>query len=71
MSIASVNPATGERVREFASLTDDEIDARLARAAAAFPRWRATPVPERAAVIRRAGDILDAEQSRFGQLMTL
>jgi succinate-semialdehyde dehydrogenase/glutarate-semialdehyde dehydrogenase len=71
MGIASVNPATGERVREFAALEEAEIDARLARAATAFPPWRATPVRERAAVVRRAGEILDAEQSSFAELMTL
>jgi succinate-semialdehyde dehydrogenase/glutarate-semialdehyde dehydrogenase len=71
VAIESVNPATGEQLREFAPLTEREIDERLARAASAFPRWRATPVGERASVVRRAAEILDAEQSRFGELMTL
>src|SRR3712207_5868372 len=71
MAIASINPATGERIREFTALSESEVDARLARAAATFLRWRAKPVRERAAVVRRAGEILDAEQSRFADLMTL
>jgi succinate-semialdehyde dehydrogenase/glutarate-semialdehyde dehydrogenase len=71
VTIASVNPATGERLREFTPLSDSELDERLERAAVAFREWRATPVRDRAAVVRRAADILDAEKVRFGKLMTL
>jgi succinate-semialdehyde dehydrogenase/glutarate-semialdehyde dehydrogenase len=71
VTFASVNPATGERLREFAALSDRELDERLGRAAAAFREWRLTPIRERAAIVRRAADILDAEGARFGKLMTL
>jgi succinate-semialdehyde dehydrogenase / glutarate-semialdehyde dehydrogenase len=71
MAIASVNPATGERLREFAALSDRELDQRLARAAAAFREWRTTPLRDRAAVVRRAAGLLEAEKPRFGKLMTL
>ena len=71
MAIASVNPATGETVRRFAALSDAELDARVARAAAAFERWRATPPHERAAVVRRAGEIIAADRDALARLMTL
>jgi succinate-semialdehyde dehydrogenase/glutarate-semialdehyde dehydrogenase len=71
VAIASVNPATGERLREFAPLSDREIEARLTRAADAFPRWRDTAVRERAAIVRRAGEVLEADKARFSKLMTL
>jgi succinate-semialdehyde dehydrogenase / glutarate-semialdehyde dehydrogenase len=71
MAIASVNPATGERLREFAPLSLRELDDRVARASAAFRQWRATPIRDRAAVVGRAADLLDAEKARFGKLMTL
>jgi succinate-semialdehyde dehydrogenase/glutarate-semialdehyde dehydrogenase len=71
VAIASVNPATGERLREFAPLSDREVEERLARAAAAFLQWRDTPIRERIAVVRRAAEILDAERALFGKLMTL
>src|SRR5687768_6880793 len=58
VAIASVNPATGERLREFAPLSDRETEERLTRAAAAFVRWRDTPIRERTAVVRRAAEIL-------------
>ncbi len=71
MAIASVNPATGERLREFAPHSEAEVATRLARAAEAFVIWRATPIRERAAVVRRAAGVLDADASRFADLMTL
>ena len=71
MAIATINPATGETVRTFDALSERDVDARLERAAGAFQRWRATPVPERAAIIARAGSILEQEKDRYGRLMTL
>src|SRR5688572_15617911 len=71
MAIASINPATGERLRAFEPLAAPALDALVARAAATFPRWRRTPVAERAAVLRRAGDILERDRARFARLMTL
>ncbi len=71
MAIASVSPATGERLREFAPHSEAEVATRLARAAEAFVIWRATPIRERAAVVRRAAGVLDADASRFADLMTL
>lgn len=70
MTLESRNPATGELLAEFAELTPPELEERLARAAAAAPRWRATPVAERAAVVRRVGELLDAEKERLGRVMT-
>jgi succinate-semialdehyde dehydrogenase / glutarate-semialdehyde dehydrogenase len=71
MAITSVNPATGEHLREFAPLSDRDLDERLSRATAAFREWRATPIRERATVVRHAADILDAEKARVGKLMTI
>ena len=71
MTIATINPATGERVREFPSLTAAQIEAKLACAATARREWARVPVNERAAIVRRAGDILDQRKDEYGRLMTL
>ena len=70
-TIASINPATGETLAEFAELTAAELDACMARGAGAALRWRFTPVMERAAVVARLADLLDAEKERLGRIMTL
>src|SRR3954466_3968554 len=71
MPIATINPATGETLETFPALSDSDLEQRLARAAEAFRSWRSVPVAERAAVVERAGEILDAEKEKLGRLMTL
>ncbi|HZN96373.1 MAG TPA: NAD-dependent succinate-semialdehyde dehydrogenase [Gemmatimonadales bacterium] len=69
MTIASVNPATGQTLRTFTPLSEPELDARLQCAADAFGRYRRTPVVERTRMLLRAADILEAEKEKFGRLM--
>ena len=71
MTIASINPATGETLKTFAPLTDAEIDARLQRAADTFRIYRRTSFRERAACMLRAAEILEREKEELGRLMTL
>ena len=68
--IATTNPATGETLKTFDALSDDEVQGALARAHDAFRAHRRMPVGERAARMRRAGDILEAEKDRFARIMT-
>ena len=71
MPIATINPATGETLRTFDALNEYDVSARLDRAVQAFHQWRLTPVSDRAAVVARAGEILETNKDRFGKLMTL
>src|SRR5439155_1935465 len=70
MAIASINPATGERIRSFEPLREEEIDARLQRAVDAFGGYRRLPFAERVGRMKRAAEILEADQEAFGRLMT-
>jgi succinate-semialdehyde dehydrogenase/glutarate-semialdehyde dehydrogenase len=69
MTIASVNPATGQTLRTFIPLSEPELDARLQCAADAFARYRRTPLIERTRMLLRAAEILEAEKEKFGRLM--
>ena len=71
MAIRTINPATGEQLREFIPLSADDIEGKLARAALARGAWAVTPVAERARIVRRAGDLLDQRKEQYGRLMTL
>jgi succinate-semialdehyde dehydrogenase/glutarate-semialdehyde dehydrogenase len=71
MAIATTNPATGETVREFDPLDDAQLQDKLARAADAFRTYRTTPLAERADLLRRTADVLDAEADRLGRIATL
>jgi succinate-semialdehyde dehydrogenase/glutarate-semialdehyde dehydrogenase len=70
MAIESVNPATGQRLRSFDAETPAAVERKLAAAADAFKNWSRQPVAERAAVLRRAGEILDGEKQAFAAIMT-
>ncbi len=54
----SVSPYSGEILGEYPYLEAEQIDECVARAHAAFERWRATDVHERAAVVLRASEIV-------------
>jgi succinate-semialdehyde dehydrogenase / glutarate-semialdehyde dehydrogenase len=55
---AVVNPATGETVKEYPTITDDDLRAAIARADEAHNSWSASStVAERAALIRRVGEL--------------
>jgi succinate-semialdehyde dehydrogenase / glutarate-semialdehyde dehydrogenase len=71
MTIATINPATGQTVRTFTPLSDRELEARLQCAAAAYQRQRRTPMAERTRTLARAAEILEAEKEQLGRLMVL
>jgi succinate-semialdehyde dehydrogenase / glutarate-semialdehyde dehydrogenase len=55
---AVVNPATGEKVKEYEEISDTDLDAAIARADSAYRSWTSSStVAERAALIRRVGEL--------------
>jgi succinate-semialdehyde dehydrogenase/glutarate-semialdehyde dehydrogenase len=71
MTFKSINPATGETLAEFPAHSASDIEVRLARASAAAPAWRHTPIAQRAAMVGRLGALLESEKERLGRMMTL
>jgi succinate-semialdehyde dehydrogenase / glutarate-semialdehyde dehydrogenase len=69
MAITSINPATGEEIKTFESLTDEQIDEKLGLAARAFRRYWKTPFSDRAKKMVRAAEILEEEKEEFARLM--
>ena len=70
MAIASVNPVDGTTLKTFDALTTEELDDRLARAAAAFRSYRLTSYDERAGWMRAAADLLEEDADDLARLMT-
>jgi 5-carboxymethyl-2-hydroxymuconic-semialdehyde dehydrogenase len=66
----TVNPATQEVLAEVARGGAKEIDAAVAAAKAAFPRWAATPATERAALLRKLGDLIARNVPEVAQTET-
>lgn len=71
MSITTTNPATGETIRTFDPLSPAQLDEKLALGAAAFTRTRRSSFASRSSRMLAAAAILEKDQRRLGELMTL
>ncbi len=71
MAIASVNPATGEKLKQFSPLDDAEIERRLNSADKAFKKYRHSRLAERAELLHAVSDLLFQEKQRFAEIITL
>jgi aldehyde dehydrogenase (NAD+) len=69
-TIPVFNPATGEVVAETPAGAAEDVDRAVAAARAAFPGWAATPVPERAAVLRRIAEGLKSRAEEIATTIT-
>ena len=68
--IVSVNPATGEILRQFDAATDADVDAAVARARAGQPPWNALGVQKRVSVLREFQRLLHEKKSEVATLIT-
>jgi len=67
---AVVDPATGETVKEYPTITDDALRDAIARADNAHREWSAsTTVEERAALIRRVGELHGERRQQLGEII--
>jgi 5-carboxymethyl-2-hydroxymuconic-semialdehyde dehydrogenase len=66
----TVNPATQEVLAEVASGGESQVHAAVAAAKAAFPKWAATPAPQRAKLMHKLGDLIAAHVPEIAQTET-
>src|SRR6185295_6473391 len=71
MPISSINPATGEVLQTYDSLTEQQLEERIARGVAAFRAHRPSSFAERSEKMMRAAEILENEKKSFARTMTL
>jgi succinate-semialdehyde dehydrogenase / glutarate-semialdehyde dehydrogenase len=71
MSIyAVVDPATGEKVKEYPTISDDDLRAAIARADEAHRTWSASSsVAERAALVRRVGELYAERRQELAEII--
>ena len=63
-----VNPATGQVVDSVPLAGAEEADRAVARAAAAYPAWRAVSPADRGRLLRRFADLVDAHVEELARL---
>ena len=66
----TVNPATQETLAEVARGGEAEVHAAVAAAKAAFPAWAARPATERAALMRKLGELITQHVPELSQTET-
>jgi succinate-semialdehyde dehydrogenase / glutarate-semialdehyde dehydrogenase len=67
---AVVNPATGETLKTYPTISDAELDSAIARADEAHRTWSSTStVQERAALVRRVGELHGEQTDRLAQII--
>ena len=71
MAIASINPATGKKLKEFSAFTEKEIEERLKRAEEAFARHRREPFAKRGQLMLAAASLLEQGKKELAQTITL
>ncbi|MEB8338854.1 NAD-dependent succinate-semialdehyde dehydrogenase [Streptomyces endophyticus] len=67
----TVNPATGETLKEFPEATAKQIETALSDSHAAYQSWRTSPVGDRSAVLRRVGEIYQERKDDLARIISL
>ena len=68
--ITTVNPATGEDIKEYSYMSNDEVNNIVEASHQAFLEWRKTSHEERAKVINSIGETLMKYKEELSRLMT-
>ncbi|CAN5561343.1 aldehyde dehydrogenase family protein [soil metagenome] len=63
-----INPATEQVLKELEPATASDADAAVARAKAAYPKWKAVEPADRARLLHRLADALESERENLAQL---
>ena len=67
---AVVNPATGETVKEYPEISDDELRAAIGRCDQASKTWPSlTSVADRAALVRRVGELHSERRQELAEII--
>jgi succinate-semialdehyde dehydrogenase/glutarate-semialdehyde dehydrogenase len=71
MTIATVNPTTGETIKIFEPYDEAEVERRLALADSAFRSYRRTGLDERSKLVLAMADVLEKDQDALARILTL
>jgi succinate-semialdehyde dehydrogenase/glutarate-semialdehyde dehydrogenase len=66
----SVNPATGETFATYPELTNNALEAKIAKSAAAYRSWRKTSLAERTKLLSAIADAYEANKDRLAKMAT-
>ncbi|MEP2348497.1 MAG: aldehyde dehydrogenase family protein, partial [Algoriphagus sp.] len=70
MEYTSTNPYNGNIIAKHHGHTDEEIKSALEASQAAYRSWRKVAIPERAKLMRRAGEVLRENAATYAEMIT-
>ena len=70
MAYKTTNPYTNEVVKEFETLTDEELEQKLQKAEKAYESWSKTSFEERAKVLKKAAELMTKRREKYGAINT-
>ncbi|MFJ8580653.1 NADP-dependent succinic semialdehyde dehydrogenase [Micromonospora sp. NPDC093277] len=70
MPIATTNPATGQVLKTYDPMSDEQVDAAIERAYLAFRQLHGTTLAERGRWLIAAAELLEAERDETARMMT-
>ncbi|WGW11643.1 NAD-dependent succinate-semialdehyde dehydrogenase [Saxibacter everestensis] len=68
-SYKTVNPATGETLKEFPEASSAEIEAALSASHQAYASWRTTPLEDRSKVLNRVAELYQERKDELAKLI--
>ncbi|KEZ76749.1 NAD-dependent succinate-semialdehyde dehydrogenase [Salinisphaera hydrothermalis] len=68
--VKSINPANGRTIREFETITDEQLQQKIQQTHEAFVDWKQRSLDERGAIIRKVGELLVERKDRLTRLAT-
>jgi len=67
-TVKSINPANGQTIREFDTISDAQLNEKIEQTHEAFLDWKQRSFDERGALIRKVGELLVAHKDKLARL---
>ena len=71
MSIQTTNPYTGQVVKSFRPINDDELEHKISDAHKAYDSWKTTPIAERAKYLHKVSELMLERKHELAKIITL
>jgi succinate-semialdehyde dehydrogenase/glutarate-semialdehyde dehydrogenase len=65
----SINPATGQKIKSYVEYSAHQVEEMLQQSQASFDLWRRMPFKERGNLMKKAAQVLRANEDRYARLI--
>lgn len=69
-SSTTINPSTGQKIKEYQLLDQKQAEAAVDRAHEAFQSWKLEKFSKRAEILNKVADLIDERTDQYARLMT-